>query len=276
MLQDIRLPSVAQSMFPGPQFGLAGIRRLADQESRPLTCTALKPMGLDAASMARLAGEFASGGVDFIKDDHGLADHSFCPFKDRVRACRDAVEEVNVKTGGRTVYIPNLIGSPAEIEEQAVFCGSLNIHAVMISPMVSGLPFTVHLVRNILKVPLICHPALSGALRISQKALFGQIFKWCGADAVIFPHAGGRFKFSLETCRELAAELRDTSMGFKGICPMPAGGMSLDRIPELFKFYGNETMYLIGGSLMEQPHQVTARTREFTEALAEAFNQSPC
>ena len=108
VLQDIRLPSGGQELFAGPQFGLAGIRRLADEAKRPLSCTALKPMGLDPAGMARLAGEFASGGIDFVKDDHGLADHSFCPFTDRVRACQDAVEDANVKTGGRTVYVPNL------------------------------------------------------------------------------------------------------------------------------------------------------------------------
>jgi hypothetical protein len=36
--------------------------------------TALKPMGSTTAELAKMAYDFAKGGIDIIKDDHGLAD----------------------------------------------------------------------------------------------------------------------------------------------------------------------------------------------------------
>ena len=42
------------------------------RRARALTCSALKPQGLPAAALADLARRFAQGGIDYIKDDHGL------------------------------------------------------------------------------------------------------------------------------------------------------------------------------------------------------------
>ena len=42
-------------------------------------------MGLSVEDLADLAYRFALGGIDLIKDDHGLADQRFCRFEDRVQ-----------------------------------------------------------------------------------------------------------------------------------------------------------------------------------------------
>ena len=57
--------------LPGPRFGRSGLRRLLSVPRRPLLCSALKPMGLSSADLARMAAAYARGGVDLIKDDHG-------------------------------------------------------------------------------------------------------------------------------------------------------------------------------------------------------------
>ena len=96
----------------GPRFGIEGLRKAACVEARALTCTAVKPMGLSPDALAGRLRIFARGGLDVVKDDQGLADHAFCPFEARVRACLEAVEEVAQETGRRTLYAPNLIGAP--------------------------------------------------------------------------------------------------------------------------------------------------------------------
>jgi ribulose-bisphosphate carboxylase large chain len=107
-----------------------------------------------------------------------------------------------------------------------------------------------------LGLPMLAHPAFLGSFvtspdnGISHYALFGQIMRLAGADASIFPHSGGRFGFSLDECREVADGCRDPLGNLKSIFPAPGGGMSLQRLPEMLEFYGNEVMFLVGGDLV--------------------------
>ena len=70
--------------FGGPRHGLHELRRRAGAGVRALTCSALKPQGLPPARLGELAKDFARAGIDYIKDDHGLADQSI-PFTESVR-----------------------------------------------------------------------------------------------------------------------------------------------------------------------------------------------
>lgn len=54
-------------MFPGPRFGVEGLRRLMNVRDGPLLCTALKPMGNCSKDFAEMAYSFAKGGIDIIK-----------------------------------------------------------------------------------------------------------------------------------------------------------------------------------------------------------------
>ena len=96
-------PSQAK-IFRGPRFGRAGFREVTGIADRPLLSTALKPMGLSVADLAELAYRFALGGIDLIKDDHGLTNQSFCPFEERVCRCAEAVARANRQTGRRCLY----------------------------------------------------------------------------------------------------------------------------------------------------------------------------
>ncbi len=50
--------------------------------------------------------------------------------------------------------------------------------------------------------------------------------------------------------------------------PVPAGGMNVERVPELVKFYGSDAMLLIGGSLYAAGDALFARSREFVASAA--------
>jgi ribulose-bisphosphate carboxylase large chain len=47
--------------------------------------------------------------------------------------------------------------------------------------------------------------------------------------------------------------------------PVPAGGMTLARVPEMLDFYGPDVMLLIGGSLLAGGERAAA---DFTSAVA--------
>ena len=100
----------------------------------------MKPMGRSPEALGNLLREFARAGIDVVKDDHGLANHAFCPFEKRVLACLAAAEEVAEETGHRAVYVPNLIGTPSQVFRQLRFAQDAGARAVMVSPGLIGLP----------------------------------------------------------------------------------------------------------------------------------------
>jgi ribulose-bisphosphate carboxylase large chain len=201
-----------------------------------------------------------------------LANQSFHPFKDRVRACQKAVQDANRETGGRSIYVPNLIGSPTVVLEQLKFAQEEGCGAVMVAPMLLGLPFLAEIVAQHATVPVIGHPSFGGATRILPELLYGKLFPLYGADATIFANFGGRFSYSRETCRKLAAAL--TSPGEPGLpatLPMPAGGIKYQNVADVLQFYGSEVILLIGGGLYEAGDDAAlcARAEEFVRHVAE-------
>lgn len=264
-LIDAELPGSLLSAFGGPKFGIAGLRALVGAADRPLTATALKPMGLSPAQLAELCLAFARAGIDYIKDDHGLATQKFAPFAERVRACQEAIQAAYDETGHRSVYVPNLLGTPPVIDEQIDLCHELGVQAVMFEPMLIGLPTCYEFVSGKLGLPVLAHPAFGGALRIAPQLLFGKLFRLLGADAVIYPNFGGRFTYSKQACATLAANLRQPWGELKPAIPAPAGGMQVDRVSEMIDFYGQDTMLLIGGSLYMAGDALLERSRAFVE-----------
>jgi ribulose-bisphosphate carboxylase large chain len=271
-LEDLRLPGPLVAALGGPRHGIAGLRRLAGVTGRALTASVIKPIGLTVPEMAALCANLALGGLDLIKDDHGLADHAFCPFTERVRACLGAVGDAAQSTGRQTLYVPNLVGTPATVARQAREARELGVRAVMVSPMLLGLPFLNELVRD-LGMPVLAHPAFGGALRIGPAPLLGKLFPLYGADAVIFPNAGGRFSFSAETCSAIAAALRNPAAAIAPAMPVPAGGIQVGSLPSVLERYGADAILLVGGSLLDAPDAPTllSRTRAFVATVKAHF-----
>jgi ribulose-bisphosphate carboxylase large chain len=273
VLADIELPDAAFGWLPGPRVGIPGIRALVGVAERPLLATALKPMGLGPDQLAALCLGFARAGLDIVKDDHGLADHPFCRFEARVEACLRAVEEAAHDSGRQTLYVPNLIGTPDHIVDQLAFARDAGVRAVMLSPMLVGLPMLHELASAADGLPVFAHPALGGVLRVREAALLGKLFRWYGADAVIFPHAGGRFAYSEATCRDVAAALRAPHATVKPSFPAPAGGIAVERAGDLLSFYGRDCILLIGGSLYEAGTSLFERTRALVAQVARATEE---
>lgn len=266
-LEELELPDAAFDFLPGPRAGVAGLRALAGVHDRPLLAAALKPMGLSPARLAELCGAFARAGVDIVKDDHGLADHPFCPFEARVEACLRAVNDVAQATGRLALYVPNVTGTPDRIAGELEFARRAGCRAVMIAPMLVGLPLLAQLASAADGLPIVAHPALGGVVRASPAVIFGKLFRWYGADAVIFPHAGGRFDWSPETCGAIAVALRAPHARARPAFPMPGGGIRLGRIEEVVGFYGADCILLVGGSLRAAGGSLVEQTRMLVERV---------
>lgn len=273
-LVDVEFPDGYEKAFLGPRFGIAGIRTLAGVAGRALTCTALKPQGSSVEYLAHLARTFALAGIDVVKDDHGIANQAPHPFAERVPAVQRAIAEANRETGGNTLYAPTFSGGARALAEQARIAKDSAVRMALVAPMLVGIPAFVEMQVD-LDVPIIAHPAFAGANRIASPVLLGKLFRLFGADATIFPNHGGRFSFSRETCLAIAKAARAPWRELRGALPVPAGGMTLDRVEEMIAGYGIDTMLLIGGGLLASKERLLEASREFVRRVASTKVPAP-
>jgi ribulose-bisphosphate carboxylase large chain len=265
-LWDAELPEDLLHAFPGPNRGLDGLRHRVGAAGRAMTCSALKPQGLAPEKLAATAARMAEGGIDFIKDDHGLADQAYSPFAARVAAVQAALR----RTGRKTCYLPSLSGSLEQMRAQVEQAQKEGVDFALIAPMIAGLANFHALVRTYPKMGFMTHPAMAGASRIAPPLLLGKLFRLMGSDATVFPNHGGRFGYAPETCRALAEACRQPYGGRRPSVPVPAGGMTPERIDEMLSFYGPDTMLLIGGALLQAGDRLAEAAARFTQLVAQA------
>jgi ribulose-bisphosphate carboxylase large chain len=101
----LKLPEAFATAHPGPQFGIAGSRRLTGVEGRPMIGTIVKPaLGLRPFETAEMVGELIEAGVDFIKDDEKLMSPAYSPLAERVAAIMPKILDHEQKTGKKVMY----------------------------------------------------------------------------------------------------------------------------------------------------------------------------
>lgn len=270
----VELPPSVLSAFRGPRFGRKGLRERLGVEGRPLICTALKPQGLSAAELAEQAYKFALGGIDLIKDDHGLADQAFCRFEDRLAACAEAVARANRETGGRCAYLPNVTGPADKVLERARRARALGAGGVLVCPALTGLDAMRAIAEDdAVGLPVMAHPAFGGsyvtapANGLSHGLLYGTLARLAGADMSVYPNYGGRFSFSRGECAEIARATAEGLGGLKDAFPAPGGGMTTDRAKDMLEVYGREFVLLIGGGLHRRGPDLAENSRFFVRML---------
>ena len=255
-LTDLRVPQSFLDRLPGPRFGVSGVRALLAADRRPLLATAIKPMGTSAEAFGEMAFQCAAGGVDIIKDDHGLANQPYAPFADRVARCGEAVRAANDRYGTRALYMPCVNAPLEELGSRVELALQSGAGGLLVLPGIVGYDLIRYLAsRADGGVPVMAHPSMLGALvlddshGIAPGLVFGTLPRLAGADLSVFPHAGGRFSFSTQDCSSIAEHCRTPFGTLARTLPAPGGGMTLERVPEVAGFYGNDVAILVGGDL---------------------------
>ena len=267
LLVDFDLPDEVLDAYCGPAHGIAGLRRLADAPRRPLTLANLKPQGLSPDDLADLAYRLAIGGLDFVKDDHGLADQRSAPFAERVAAVAAAVSRAGDKTGVATRYLPNVTGDLDALRRQLDIVRANGLAGVLIAPLLVGLPAFLRLTRDNPDLLFMAHPAFAGRSPLGFAPLLGKLLRLCGADAVVFPMHESRFAIPPVDCRRLADFARQPWGTLAPTLPVPAGGVRFDGLGRLIDFYGEEIMVFLGGSLLASGERLSEDSRRFVAAV---------
>ncbi|NMB54343.1 MAG: ribulose 1,5-bisphosphate carboxylase large subunit [Leptolinea sp.] len=255
-VESVTLPDALLKRFNGPRFGMNGIRELLGVRERPILSTAIKPMGLSPVRLGEMAYEMAIGGIDIIKDDHGLANQSFCPFEERIDRVTEAIAKANHETGRKSLYLPNITAPTDLILKRAQYAKKTGADGFLLISSLVGWD-TMRWLADIdeLQLPIMCHPAFYGIyyqskkMGFSAKAIYGQIPRLAGADAVIFPNYIGRFPSTKADCLSVIHSATQPMGKILPTFPCPGGGLTLDRFPEYKDVYGKDVIYLMGGGL---------------------------
>lgn len=271
-LERVDLSPGLKKLFTGPRYGVEGLREKLKAKDRPFTFSALKPMGLPPKALAELAYNLALGGIDLIKDDHGLMNQPFAPYRERVQAVTEAVSRANQETGGHTAYIPNISGSCRDMADRVKLAEDCGAGGVMLAPGLVGFDM-FYSVSQSTKLIVVGHPAFIGANidrgrgGIDCACLIGQLPRLAGADIMVFPNFGGRFSLTQEQCRRISDMAREDIGGVKPMVPCPAGGMTVEKVEMMRQFYGQDVALLIGGSLLTQPGSLADNCRIFKDKI---------
>jgi ribulose-bisphosphate carboxylase large chain len=273
-VERIDLPPVLMQKLKGPRFGREGLRKMLNAPTRPLLCAALKPMGLSPKEFAEIIFQFGMGGIDIVKEDHNIGNQKFAAFKERVKACADALNEARQKTGFGSIYIPNISGPVTEILDRAAFAKEAGAGGVMLIPGLVGLDFIRVLAEDdSFGLPIMHHPAFYGTYvhnpiqGFSFGCWYGQIPRFIGSDFSVYPNFGGRFSYPREGVQQIIEQTKAPMGHLRTIFPTPGGGMTSENIPEMLNAYGKDVVFLIGGGLFRGGNDLAENCRKMRELV---------
>lgn len=259
-------------IFIGPGFGVNRIREKLNIHRRALSCGVLKPLGSSPEELADRAAEMAAGGIDIIKDDHTIAGQNYAPLKERVQAVTNALKNYGSDSKS-TAYFPNITASGTRIMHNYELVRSFGVDGVLLLPHLCGYEIMHEIASIDPGLPIIAHPALTGALisdpehGFTPDFLYGELFRAFGADFIVYPNTGGRFSFSAEECKAINYTARNTDVPFKPAFPMPGGGVKWQNLPGWIELYGTDTVFLMGSSLFSYPDGLKKAVSEVQKIL---------
>ncbi len=272
-LLDLELPPAFGEKYPGPQFSVAGTRRLAGVHSRPIIGTIVKPsVGLTAEHTAELVRELGEAGIDFIKDDELQADGPHRPLKDRVAAVIRVINGLADRTGKKILCAFNItddLDAMLRHHDTVLAAGGT---CVMVSLHSVGLPGLLELRR---RCALPIHGHRNGWGMYCRHPLLGveypawqKLWRLAGADHLHVNGLQNKFREpddsvvrSIQACRTPMFRPDDTAM------PVISSGQWGGQATETYRLTGTtDLMYVAGGGIMAHPMGPAAGVRSLQQA----------
>lgn len=274
-LLDIDFSDSFLSAFPGPKFGLQGVRELLGVHDRPLLMSIFKSVvGHDLAGLREQFYQQALGGVDLIKDDEILFENPLTPIEKRVEACMEAARQASEQTGQKLLYAANLTGPTSGLANQARKAIAAGANALLFNVLAYGFDALHELSCNPdISVPIAAHPALAGALYpsphygISAPLLLGKLMRIAGADLSLFPSPYGSVVMPKAENMAVKAALLDPALPIRPSIPVPSAGIHPGIVPLIWQDFGRDVVVNAGGGIHGHPLGTAAGGLAFRQAI---------
>jgi 2,3-diketo-5-methylthiopentyl-1-phosphate enolase len=201
-IESIDIPRALANRFPGPRFGIAGIRDLFQVYSRPIVGLTIRPRtGLPLSKVCDICESVLRAGVDFIADDLLLVDPpGEMRFQSRIPALTALVKRVTLQTGEPKHYLANIAVAPRRAGQMLRMAVDAGAGGVMVNAFTMGFGTVKELIDdNSGMVPFIATNLGVGIMTRQRvigprgratglsEAIVSKLSRLAGADAV---HAG--------------------------------------------------------------------------------------
>ncbi len=177
---DVKFPKKIIEKFPGPAFGVPGIRKLLKNKKECLLCTVPKPkIGRTEKEQAELAKEMflaGDGSYDGIKDDENLTNLNFNKFDKRVKLVLDEIKRAEEKTRKKKFYLCNITHSNIdEMIKRANLIKKNKGVFMMIDVITTGFSAVDTIRRRNLGLAIHAHRAMQGFItRDNSEGIHGK------------------------------------------------------------------------------------------------------
>ena len=297
-LEDITFPKSIIKSFPGPKYGIKGVRKISKVKKRPLIGTIVKPkIGLTEKQHAKVAYESWIGGLDVVKDDENLTSMEFNNFYKRINLTFKARDKAEKKTGEKKVYLPNITAEYEEMKKRAEHVKKKGGEFVMIDILTVGWSALASMrkVTNKLKLAIHAHRAMHGALTRDPKhgismLTLAKISRLMGVDQLHIGTAGiGKMHGSASEELSIEEEIEEQKIkanpktnrleqnwyGMKPVLAVASGGVSPLQISEIVKTMGTDIVIQAGGGVHGHPNGTESGARAMRQAIEATMKKIP-
>ena len=282
-LLDITLPPAFGARYPGPQFGVAGTRKLAGVSKGPLIGTIIKPsVGLDPMATAEFVDALASGRIDFIKDDELQTDGPACPFEARVDAVMQVIDRHAQRLGRKVMFAFNLTGDLDEMRRRHDHVLKRGGTCIMLSLNSVGFVGMLEMARHT-QLPLHAHRNGWGALSRAPALgwsfpAWSKLWRLAGADHLHVNGIANKFSESDASVIASARSLGDPLFVDKAMPAMPvfSSGQTVHQAAPTWQALGSaDLIHAAGGGILAHPQGMAAGVQAMREAWEAAMANIP-
>ncbi len=281
---DMKLPEAFGKAWPGPQFGVAGSRKLSGVKTRPIIGTIIKPaLGLRPHETAELVKDVIDADVDFVKDDEKLMSPAYSPLEARVKAVMPMILDREQKTGKKVMYAWGISATDPDemmrnhdiVLKAGGNCAVININSIGLGAMAflrKRSALVLHAHRNGWDI-LTRHPGLGLDFKVWQ-----QFWRLLGVDQ--FQINGIRVKY-WEPDESFVASFKavTTPLFTAHDCPLPVAGSGQwgGQAHDTYERTGRtqDLMYLCGGGIVSHPGGAGAGVKAVKQAWEAAVAGIP-
>lgn len=282
-LIDLDVSESFASAFPGPKFGLNGVRDLLGVQDRPLLMSIFKSVvGHDLTNLQEQFYKQALGGVDLIKDDEILFENPLTPLEKRVEACMEAARRAEAETGQKLLYAANLTGPTSKLADNARKAIAAGANALLFNVLAYGYDVLHELSSDpTINVPIAAHPAMAGAIYpsphygMSASLLLGKLMRLAGADLVLFPSPYGSVVMPKVENLAVKDALLQPLHSLRTSFPVPSAGIHPGLVPLILKDFGTDVVINAGGGIHGHPLGTSAGGQAFRQAITAASSGVP-
>ena len=282
-LNDIIFPEKIVKSFPGPLFGLDGVRKVVGVYDRPLVGTIVKPkLGLNTKDHAKVAYEAWVGGCDIVKDDENLSSQKFNKFEARLRETLKMKRKAEKETGEKKMYMINVTAETREMLRRAKLVADSGNEYLMVDVITVGWG-ALHTLRNENKdLKLVMHAHRAGHAAIDKSPVHGismkvlsRIVRLLGCDQLHIGTAVGKMFETKEDVMANREALLCDFYGIKKVMPVSSGGLHPGMVPALWKIFGKDVVIQMGGGIHGHPggtRKGAMAARQAVEAMVKGID----